>query len=991
MAPRQTIAAHCLPVLFWLGLPALFWLATLSASPLEAQDNQGSAGLNGRLSETRYEALEGQPFGVLSVDIPLPEELTEQLLGAADPVAELRVLVRDRQNRVCFPVVRVLTATLAESENERPLLGRRGRLGGRILNRLREVLDDGKDQKSIPVGLHVAALFRGTGPMTLELAGDLQQEILVSPAASDQRQFNISLRSWWEHYTQHARETIEENDFPKLVHKYLVAMLANRLGLPDVDLDGDSRAKGGELEQPLKTLSLLAGIEPLREQILEDLLRENPERSTAELPPPESPQWTPTNLPEDVGAVEIESIASRVPPECFYLRFSSFSNFVWMQDIAERYGGDFAQAVVLRGYTYDASSRMERMLAAKMTQLAKMFGDNLIEDMALVGSDLYMTEGPSLGVIFHAKNASLLATAIRADRQAIARQNPDASVGELEIEGKTVLRLSTPDNRIRSFFATDGDYVMVTTSQRLVERFLQVGNGGPSLAETDHFRWTRSWMPLANQYNIFMYFSPEFFQQLVSPQYQIELQRRLEAIAHLEIAELASELARSEGIDGNQISELKASGLLPSWFDERADGAQTLRSGDRWIDSLRGARGSFLPIADVDLVSVTQREYDEYSRLAKYYQQQWRQMDPMVIGIRRFQSDLGADAEKVAFEAYIAPFEAKKYGWVGRQLGSATPTAIQLPEDDLASLQVRMRGNSLLAPDSEDYHLFAGVKDMAPPNLEESKGLLQTLQALKTIPAYIGAWPKPGLVELLPILGKNLAIADANGYSRIIGGLWRWQDSAFSLLSFDRSILENAIAQLAILETEDLAQARLKISNLDQSQMSDWVNQQWYQRGWKSSHANALLLDTVNQQLKVPSADCLQTAERLLDVKLQCPIGGEYQLAQVSSQNSQPIGWWISSAWESANANPESLQPLPPADYTAPWIEWFRGGKMHLTQGTQSLSLVGELSLEMQAPSIDPSDSSGSVLPQMNFDIFSLPSKIFGSSKNNDAPKRRQF
>ncbi len=93
---------------------------------------------------------------------------------------------------------------------------------------------------------------------------------------------------------------------------------------------------------------------------------------------------------------------------------------------------------------------------------------------------------------------------------------------------------------------------------------------------------------------------------------------------------------------------------------------------------------------------------------------------------------------------------------------------------------------------TEDYHLFAGVKDMVPPAPEETKGLISILRALQAVPGYIGAWPMPGLLDQLP-LGLGGGPPDITGYSRLIGGLWRWQGAGFSLLSFDRSIIENTI------------------------------------------------------------------------------------------------------------------------------------------------------------------------------------------------------
>ncbi len=923
-------------------------------------------------------AVLGEPFGVVRIELPVPPNAT-----AESP----RVLVTESHGRLFYPVVTVRTIEV-QQEIAPPAIGRRRGL----IDRLRTAIRGEIIKKQVPVAITVCALFRGSEPLEVQLQGDIQQRVHVQPAQSAVgMSYDQLLTQWWQDYAQAARRAVAEDDFPKLVHKYLVSMLSSRLGLPQVDIDPPK--KDEQQSQPLKTLSLLGAIEPLREDILDDVLYSPEAAAEPNRLLPSEPLWEQAVLPPLTAEVAIEELASRVPPECFYLRFGAFANYVWFQEIAERFGGDIAQAVLLRGFNYDASARMESMLASKLTTIAKMFGDKLIGDMAVIGSDLYMKEGASLGVLFLATNPRLLAATMESDRKAALAKNADATMSEVMIAGRAVSLLSTPDNRIRSFLVSDGPYFFVSTSQTLVTRFLEVGAGAPSLANSHSFRWARTWMPDANDYAVFAYFSPEFFHRLVSPQYQLELRRRLAAIAHIEMAEMATQVARGEGLVETDLANLQATGLLPAWFDQRVDGARTLRTEQGWIDSLRGARGSFLPIADVPVEMVSQREVDQYTDIAKFYQEQWRSMDPMLLGLRRFRAD-GSKTEQVAIEAYIAPFQAEKYGWIARQLGAPTPIELQLPADDAATLQLHIRGKPTLGISSEDYHLFGGVKDMIPPDAEDTQGLLRTIQALKAAPAYIGGWPKPGILEQLP-LGIGLARPDAAGFSRMIGGLWRWQDAQFSLLSFDRSILEHAIPALGVKETQDLAQVRGRVAPLAGSQLASWIDRQWYQRGWKASHGNSRLLDTIEQQLNVPGAESLSVAERLLDVRLQCPLGGTYQFVpQGAEQPVQPVqtaaGWWTSTAWPLATFDRRG-KPVPPVEYSAPWIGWFRGGKVHVTQGEDSLALVASVELEMQPLAVEFNPKLPSLLPSLNFDLFALPQQLFGGPPADEKPATKSF
>ncbi|MCA9156914.1 MAG: hypothetical protein KDA72_01225 [Planctomycetales bacterium] len=965
--------------------------AGLEYSPTSAQEIP-TAPQGGYVQAMAPIAIAGEPFGVLRVEVPLPTALS-----SGPP----RVLVEESHGRLFYPAIVVRTI---EAVEQQPASGI-GRRGG-LIDRLRKVVRGQPQKRQVPVAITVSALFRGDEPIELHFTGDIEQRVRIDPSSSVASSVlgvgatSVShaalLGQWWTAYTQSARQALAEDDFPKLVHKVLVSMLGARLNLPAVDLDPADEDEE-ELSQPLKTLALLSAIEPLREEILDEVLAAPAPAAVPNLPLPPEPIWEPAELPPVPADVVIESLATRVPPECFYLRFGSFSNYVWFQELTERYGGDIAQSVLLRGFNYDASARMERMLATKLTAIAKMFGDKLIGDMAIVGSDMYMKEGASVGVMLLATNPQLLTASMESERKAVLAKNTDASLTEVTIAGRQVSLLSTPDNRIRSFQAIDGPYIFTSTSRTLVRRFLEVGQGAPALADSPSFRWARSWMPDANNYSIFAYFSPEFFHRLVSPQYQIELRRRLAAIAHLEIAEVATAVAKSEGIEPLDLDSMKSAGLLSPWFDERVDGARTLRSDAGFIDSMRGARGSFLPIADVELTTVNPIEAEGYANIAQFYQDQWRHMDPLLMGLRRFRAD-GSRTEQVAVEAYIAPFEPKKYGWIARQLGAPTPVEVKLPADDAAALQIHVRGSNTLGISSADYHLFGGVKDMIPPDAEDTQGLIKIFQALRAAPAYIGGWPRPGILEQLP-LGIGLVHPDAAGFSRMIGGLWRWQDEQFSLLSFDRSILEQAIPQLGVSQTQDLAQVRARVANLTGSRLATWINQQWYIRAWKASQGNSRLLDTIGQQLKVPSADCLTVAQRLLDVRLQCPLGGTYQFQPQSSQSqadgasatASHGGWWTSTAWSEATFDNRG-KPVPPPSYSAPWIDWFRGGKVHVTQGADSLALVGSIELEMQPLAVQHDPQLPSMLPTMNFDLFSLPTQLFGTkNKADEKPTTQSF
>lgn len=953
----------------------------------------------------QFEAIAGTPYGVARLMIPT---------GQVESTASLRIVVSDADGRVMFPAVDLLTSDPPEVNTGRqvdgPIIG-----NGALIQRIRSAIQNAREQIDPPEIIRVQFLFRGSEPFQVRISGDLSTTVDVKPnkgvdwqsnalssRSSVQRSvstysppFQALLRSWWDGYVQQAKKQIERSDYPTIVENYLTHILAYRYGFPLPELIKNGKASVQKQSDPLPTIALVAGVESLRAEILQESLRQPSSSDFRIVPTPAPPRWVTVPAPDTPIDLEIEPISKMVPPECYYLRFASFSNYLWFQELSQTRGGDLAQMAVLRGFNYETNRRMEKLLNTKTTMVAKLFGDSIIGDMAIIGQDLYLQEGPSLGVLFEAKNVALLKTSLTQERSAAAKQlsNLGCKLEMVEIGGAQVSLLSSPDNQVRSFMVDRGPYVFVASSRRLVERFLQVHGGEPSLGDSRAFRFARLMMPLEHKYDIFVYLSSDFFRNIVSPQYQIELRRRLRAIAAIEIAEMASLTSTAEtGVKPSvpNIDRLMADGYLPPSFQRRVDGSQTLAYSGSWHDSLRGKRGSFLPIADVPITECSVEEAQAYRDQASFYATQWQQTDPLMVGIRRYARDTNDHVERLAIEAYVAPLGSEKYGWLSSMLAPPVRTEIQLPPDDVINCQVHLAGLSTSKSYSPDHVMFMGLKDLVPPVPGETKGLLATLRTLQSLPAYLGAWPRPGYLDRLP-LGLGGGPPDSMGFSRLLVNAWRWQMGGFSVLSFDRSILENCAMHLRPIPAEDFAQGRLRIGDLEKSKLSAWFNTYWFRLAAQTTRGNLMLLDALQSQLKVPAGDSLAVAEELLDAKLQCSLGGRYVLDSTL---------WTTTAWpthfpmmNSSSGSPatthmgfDSTKCLPPPEYKAPWLEWFRGANLHLTQLPERLIVVGTIDIEPIPIPITATESAAEKpasdsLPKMNLDLFSLPFQFFQGDK----------
>jgi len=367
-----------------------------------------------------------------------------------------------------------------------------------------------------------------------------------------------------------------------------------------------------------------------------------------------------------------------------------------------------------------------------------------------------------------------------------------------------------------------------------------------------------------------------------------------------------------------------------------------------------------IPIPDVAVQGVTRDEAARLAELAQFSAAGWRQMDPLLVGIRRFALDRQGQ-ERLVIDAHLSPFAEQKYGWLTSLLGPPTRTKISPAEGDILTVQAVVKGG-LLVPTIPPHHLFLGVQDMDPLADRPGTGLLPSLLALRSAPGYLGAWPKPGFLDLLP-LGLGGGPPDANGYSALPLGVFRRQWDAFSALAFDPNVLAQVTLQLAVAEAEDDAQVRVRVGDVSQAKVQSWVNSLAYSRARQASVGNVKLLHSLSQQLGVPRQDALEAAEGLLDAKLLCSLGGEYQLTETPGQ----VPLWTSNRWGTTTADGAA------EDYLAPLLTWFRGLDADLTMYDSRVVLHATLDMQRKATE-----------PKIELPFFN---NLFGGGKPSPAAK----
>lgn len=860
-------------------------LSTLAASVGQAHDVQ---------------AIAGEPFGVGKMTIQL-EPGVELFLDSP------RQLV-DRQGRVLYPAFEGAGV---------PNLGR-------------------KKPAEDPRWLTVYFLFRGDGPLKLDLQTDRSHRATVKPIA-DQAAHADLLAVWWDRYAVAATWAARSNSYPPLVEQYLTVTLARRLGLEPPKRPRPWRFFIGSLDE---LLTFFTGTESLRPAAEHEVLHQSTEATQkADRPLPGPIALPPLELPEVAADVAVEPIALHVPAECFYIRCGSFDNLVWLRRAIDDWGAGFRNLASSRGLDYRIMPRIERQLALRETVMAKLLGEAIISDVVVLGTDALLHEGAAVGVLFEAGSPPLLKRQIAAQRQEALDREQNARRQTVRIAGHEVSLLSTPGNRVRSFYAIDGKYHLVTTSRTLVERFYEAGRGRRSLGGLKEFRWARSVQPLAADHAVFVYLSDPFFRRMICPEHWIEMARRVRAGCEIDAVRLARLAARAEGSPATTVQQLVEAELLPKRFlrQRRPDGSRLVLSDGRVTDSLRGARGSFLPVPDVPITAAMPSEVAAYQELSRQRTAPRRRIGPVIMGIQRRTLDGGAK-QRVTFDASVSPYDRDRYRKVVMiHLDAADKQRWANVPGDVASLEVNLL----------DHKYAAGLRDAAPehylengrvryPDTEGKSGLVTTT------PFYVSC-RKGGLDRIFPDLGTKPTDEDGDVEVGLLLNGWLRRLGDSDLMATNKQTLDDVAPHVKLVEAGRAANVRVRIADVHRCKLAAASNAAAYVRSRKISAGNVAMMHVLAQQLHVPAEDARATAERLLGARMVCPLGGRYELSAAEA----PFDHWHSTAWQNQSRFRETQVP---ADYRAAEFGWFAGLSLEVNVERSGLTTHLELDVRAKQP-----------------------------------------
>jgi hypothetical protein len=874
-----------------------FLIGTLLAASLAA-NAAGRADELLRLKSQHFEAWTGEPFGVGKIRLELGENDHVSIWPGQ------MLWFEDAQHRTHYPVLLVGKSVI-------PVISK---------------VEGGE--------LSAYFLFQGTQPLDVSLhAQQRRHTTRLLPKSNNDRHREL-LDDWWQHYSTSMTNQVRTENYPPHVENYLVAMLARRLHRESPRVNRGW--SGSEFADEI--FGTLIGAESVRLAMQKDTLLKTPDTmEMATLPLPEGVGPPAVTIPEFPDTVAIEALAQHVPAECFYIRCRGLDDFRWLRAVTEKLGADVRHLVSARALDYEIAPRLQRQLALRETVLARWFGDAVIADVAVIGTDTFFREGAAIGVMFQARDTRQLGVHLRKMRADVVAADATASEHTMQIAGHDVSLLSSPGNAVRSFYAVSGDVHLVTTSQTIVRRFFEAGQGRDALAQLQEFRYARHLMPLSRDDAIFVYLSDPFFRLLVGPAYRVEMTRRMQADSDLQLIELAKLAARGEGHAAQTLDELSAGGFLPPNFGQRPDGSRPLLTDPVSLDSLRGARGSFLPVPDVAIGGITRAEHDAYQNFAQIYQRQWTRMDPVIVAIQRQPGDVLSGRENVTIDVHITPYAQQHYGMLQVFLGPPDEFRITNVEGSLLQAQAVLKSQEV-GDRSRNGRIFAGLRDFSPAFRIENGTVVPEDRTAEEVAAYAGETSRQ-------ILGTFISSDNqpaGEGYSELPGQSYfpKWVhvgSNKIATCALRKSVLEQVVPYLEVEPAERAAQIRLHIGELTTSDAGHSLHVGAYFRARQASAGNSLLLHSLMQQMHVPPESSLQAAQRMLAGNPVCPLGGTYELAFVSGAPQ-----WQSTAWQSPQLVDEKQAP---ADYRFALIEWIRRAELEFSIDATTITTHTELQL----------------------------------------------
>ena len=411
------------------------------------------------------------------------------------------------------------------------------------------------------------------------------------------------------------------------------------------------------------------------------------------------------------------SLAAAVPEYFYYVRFRSFSKLIGLADSSNLWSTHFFSQSTQEAYSHDIVDRLQTQLCVETSDLLRPFYDEVVQEVALTGSDLFLQEGSDVTLLFRYKQNAAFETKMDGFLENAAKAHPNASRTTGSYRGVAFVHLTMPDRQVHVFSAYPEKGLHIRSNSRVAfERIVDTLKGtasvepnstGPKpLSEAFEFRYMRTlYEKDAAEEDGFIYLSDAFIRELVGPVKKITERRRVLCYNHLRMLGHAAMLYRTEhGKAPESLDQLITSECLPKDFGVGRlaclDGGryQFSDDGTEGVCTVHGRAGRMTPCCEIPVQRITATEQALYEQFLEEYNQYWRTFfDP--IGIR-----VHTTPSSYRLETIVLPLiDNSIYTAMSQVLGGAPQPLddLPVPKRNIFSMALKFDKETMIASEAE--------------------------------------------------------------------------------------------------------------------------------------------------------------------------------------------------------------------------------------------------------------------------------------------------
>lgn len=328
-----------------------------------------------------------------------------------------------------------------------------------------------------------------------------------------------------------------------------------------------------------------------------------------------------------------EPLAAAVPAEFWYARVDDIRLLLRLLDEADAWITPVVQVLQRNPEDRQLSSRYQAQLGLRRSGLAKLFGNVVVGQVAVAGSDAYLREGSDVTLIFSVKQQAIFDQELARHLDTYRAEFPDLTTTTREHAGVSISVSGDTGAHVRQQRAQVGDLAIVSNSATACDRVIDAILGKRArLSDEPDLRYLLARDPGAHQAYAFL--SDKFIAAAISPPQKILAARRQQALAELLTPGYAALLhGWLYGQAPASTEVLIKSGLLLGDELKHADGSAISYTPGNAARSMWGSPAALTPLIDLPAVTqVSAAEQAAYVTFANGYQQYWKQfIDPVAI------------------------------------------------------------------------------------------------------------------------------------------------------------------------------------------------------------------------------------------------------------------------------------------------------------------------------------------------------------------------